>query len=156
MLIQGALLHAGGRTNSRELLAFLAGSFPAGRYFHVDPPPGIIMAAAIEWRVVLHEAAALQQFFAFLWNFYESRFPLSRETGSSDAPGIFIQVKNEHGAFDQFALGRDIVTREELVGRLEGSLKTLFPKNGSGAPELEIEDTLDSGFWTEIGHTINH
>lgn len=150
MVVQGALAHVGNTVSSEQFLRFLAQRVPNGEYFIVDPPPGIVMTAATDWRIVLPDAKAMQQMIAALWESYESFIlPLHGEDATACAT-MLIQIKNHKGEFDQFSLGRDITLQELFVQRMQETARTLSPRNPQDAFCQEIRQTCDSGFWEQL------
>jgi len=150
MVVQGALAHVGDSVSSEQFLRFLAKRVPSGQYFIVEPPPGIIMTAAMDWRIVLPDAKAMQELIATLWESYETLIlPLRGEDATAGA-GMSIQIKNHKGEFDQFSLGRDITVQELFVQRMQETARTLAPRNAREAFDQEIRQTCDSGFWGQL------
>lgn len=150
MVVQGALAHVGDTVSSEQFLRFLAQRVPKGEYFIVEPPPGIIMTAAMDWRIVLPDSKSMQQMIAALWEGYESFIlPLHCEDATACA-AMLIQIKNHKGEFDQFSLGRDITLQELFVQRMQETARTLSPRNAQDAFSQEIRQTCDSGFWEQL------
>lgn len=150
MFIQGALAHVNGTVSTGEFLRFLSAHVPTGHYFMVQPPPGIVMTAAIDWRVVLQDAAAVASFASALWSGYESYIKPLQDKDSKSNAGIFIQLKNGKGEFDQFMIDKDTKDREALIQRMEESAKILCPKNIAGALQQAIEETKKTDYWVMI------
>ncbi len=150
MLIQGGLVHTKNALSTEGLLRFIAAQIPAGRYFWVEPPPGIVMVAAIDWRVILHDKGDMAKLAEALWQCYENRLMPLNSGSSSSAAGILMQLKNEQGAFDQFTLGQDIIEKGEFLTRIDGSTRILFSRQESGAFAQELAETLASDYWSEL------
>ncbi|MBI1921694.1 MAG: hypothetical protein HYS23_11525 [Geobacter sp.] len=151
MHIQGALSNVKGTVSTDEFVRFLAELAPQGHYFTADPPPGIVMTSALDWRVVVPDVATFPLLATALWSAYE-RFILPRRKEGEPAPaGIVVQMKNGKGAFDQFKVGGDILERDALVQRIEESARVLCPRSMTWDPRPEIEEALDSGYWAEFG-----
>lgn len=150
MIIQGALSRVNGAISTKEFLGFLAGQVPDGHCFIVQPPPGIAMTAAMDWRIVVEEMTTITALATAIWNGYTGRvLPLQKERGTSSA-GLFVQIKNAKGEFDQFLIGRDITDGESLVYRMEETARILFSENKVEAFRREMEDTVKSGYWETI------
>lgn len=150
MIIQGALTHVNGAISTEEFVGLLAGEVPVGQCFIVDPPPGITMTAAMDWRIVVEDLATITAIATALWDAYTGRVqPLQKDRGTSSA-GLLVQIKNAKGAFDQFLVGRDITDCEALVHRMEETARILFPKNKAEAFRREMEDTEQSGYWEAV------
>ena len=133
-----------------DFLRFLAERAPACHYFMVEPPPGISMAAAIDWRVILPGHSAVSALTTALWGGYETFIKPLHAKDSQSSSGIIVQIKNELGAHDQFLVGRDITDKEALLHRVKESTRILFPTKHAREPDLEIEETKSSGYWVEI------
>ncbi|HEY6007537.1 MAG TPA: hypothetical protein VIU40_04380 [Geobacteraceae bacterium] len=149
MLIQGSLAGVNGAVATATFLRFLAERVPAGHYFLVEPPPGIAMTSAIDWRVVLSDAAHLAPLAAALWRGYET-LVLPLHKGAAPGAGIVVQVRNSRGQFDQFVLGREITEEAAFVHRLQESVRLLYPGKTAGDVQQELARTLDSGYWVNI------
>lgn len=149
MLIQGAFMHVHESLTAGQFLKYLADEAPGGHFYIAQPPPGIIMTAAIDWRVIVPDSAALEAVVTALWSGYESLVkPL--QTDSHDAtPLIFIQIKNHRGESDQFTLGKDVDKKDGFVHRVKESVAILSSKN-KGAVKLEIEKTTGSDYWQQV------
>ncbi len=150
MIIQGALRHVNGAISTEEFVGLLAGQVPGGHCFMVHPPPGIAMTAAMDWRIVVEDISTIIAIAAALWNGYvELIEPLRQEQGTSSA-GLFVQIRNAKGEFDQFQIGSDITDGEALVHRMKETARMLCPKNKAEAFRREMEDTAQSGYWEAI------
>ena len=150
MHVQGALSNVNRSVSTDEFVRFLAERAPQGHYFMVDPPPGIVMTSAVDWRVVVPDTAAFAPLAAALWDAYEKFILPLRKDDASPPAGIVVQMRNGKGAFDQFKVGGDILDRETLVHRIGESARVLCPKNKAWDPRQEIEETMDSGYWAEF------
>ncbi|KAF0216541.1 MAG: hypothetical protein FD174_3635 [Geobacteraceae bacterium] len=146
MFIQGALTNIHKSVSTDEFLRFLAAHVP-GNYFMVQPPPGINMTAAIDWRVVLQDVTDITPFASALWSGYETFITPLHNKDSKSSAGIFVQMKNEKGEFDQFMIGKDILDKEALNHRMEESTKILCLKNKAGVLQEALEETKRSGYW---------
>ncbi len=145
MLVQGGVTRRGKQVETGEFVRFVAQRAPVGHYFVVDPPPGISMASAMEWRIILAGASALAEVGAALWQAYETFV-----RGETSAAGeLLVQVKNRKKAFDQFVIGRDIGDEKALLHRLTESARLLAPK-GEESLDEELLETEDSGYWTRV------
>jgi hypothetical protein len=149
MIVQGFLAGVNGSVTTETFLRFLAHRAPDGAYFLVPPPPGIEMAAVIDWRVVVQDAAAVAPLTAALWRGYESLVAPLRK-GAAPAAGITVQLRNDKGQFDQFVLGREITAEATLLQRVKESVRTLYPGKPVGLVPAELERTLDSGYWVRL------
>jgi len=149
MLIQGAFRHVQESLTADRFLSFLADEAPGGCYFVAQPPPGIIMTAAIDWRVVVPDRAVLDGLAVALWNGYESLVrPLQNGHG---IPQLLIQIKNVKGESDQFTIGKDVAEKEGLLHRMKESTAVLWSKNQESAVRQELERTEGSDYWLRIG-----
>jgi hypothetical protein len=150
MLIQGAFMHVKDLVTADQFLKFLAGEAPAGHYFVAQPPPGIIMTAAIDWRVIIPDSEAANGLATALWTAYESMvMPLACEN-SEEAPAIFIQIKNLKGECDQFFMGKDVQKKDGFLHRVTETVAILSSKNNEGLLQ-EIANTSASDYWAQIG-----
>ncbi|HEY6838615.1 MAG TPA: hypothetical protein VI389_07735 [Geobacteraceae bacterium] len=145
MLVQGGVTRRVKQMETAEFVRFVAQRAPASHYFVVDPPPGISMASAMEWRIVLAGASALAEVGAALWQAYETFV-----RGEGSAGELLVQVKNRKKAFDQFVVGREIGDEKALLHRLTESARLLAPKGGEESVEEELAETEDSGYWARV------
>ena len=150
ILIQGALTNVNRSVGTGDFLRFLAKQVPACHYFLVEPPSGISMTAAIDWRVIFPDHEAVSDLALALWSGYEAFIKPLHEHGANPSAGMFVQIKNEQGALDQFLVGKEITDKEVLLHRVKESARILFPKKNARGPQLEIEETRRSGYWVEI------
>jgi len=150
IFIQGALTNVNRAVETGEFLRFLAKQVPACHYFMVEPPPGISMAAAIDWRVIFPDHAAASALALALWSGYEAFIKPLHESDANPSAGLIVQIKNEQGAIDQFLVGKEITDKEVLLHRVKESARILFPKRNARGSHLEIEETRRSGYWVEI------
>lgn len=146
MLIQGAFMHVKDSVTADRFLALLADQAPQGHYFVAQPPPGIIMTAAIDWRVILPDNEAAGELASALWRGYESLVKPLGKRSRHDKPGIFIQIKNLAGDCDQFTVGTDVDKKDGLLHRVKESVAVLSSRNND-AVLREIEQTSSSDYW---------
>jgi len=142
-------MHVKDSVTADGFLKFLADEAPAGHYFVAQPPPGIIMTAAIDWRVIVPDNAAAAALASALWTGYESIVIPQGKEEKLGRPGIFLQIKNVRGACDQFTLGKDIETKDGLLHRMKESVSVLSSRS-SDAVKKEIERTSASDYWAQI------
>lgn len=150
MIVQGAFVNLSMKFSPSEFLAVVAGKTRNTDCYLVDPPPGITMTAAIDWRVILLEPSDVSSLSSALWDVYASAISLLKRDDSEAPPGVIIQVKNQRGASDQFVLGGDIVEKEVFIHRMKETVRTLAPKNNAEAVRQEIAETEESGFWEKL------
>ncbi len=149
MIIQGALKHVNGAISTEEFMGLLA-QVQGGHCFMVQPPPGIAMTAAMDWRIVVEDMTKITAIATALWNGYVERVQPLQEKRETSSAGIFVQMRNAKGEFDQFLIGRDITDGEALVHRMEETARILCPKDKAEAFRREMEDTARSGYWEAI------
>jgi hypothetical protein len=150
MIIQGAFVNLSRELSSADFLAVVAAKTPNADCYLVDPPPGIKMTAAIDWRLVLRDPSAVASLSSTLWDAYESMISVLKRDDSETLPGVIIQIKNQRGASDQFVLGGDIIEKEVFFHRMKETVRTLAPKNNAEAVSQEIAETEESGFWEKL------
>jgi hypothetical protein len=149
MLIQGAFMHVNESLSADRFLKHLADEAPGGHYFMAQPPPGIIMTAAIDWRVIVTDGEPVDGLAKALWSGYESMVkPLGGD--SLGRPSIFVQIKNVRGESDQFTIGKDVDKKDGLVHRVRESAAILSCKNKESAVKQEMERTISSDYWVKI------
>ncbi|KAB0663500.1 hypothetical protein F6V25_16575 [Oryzomonas japonica] len=150
MFIQGALANVGREITTDELLRYLSSNIPESEFFKLQPPPGTMMAAAIDWRCLLYDAAAIATIGQVLWGAYvEFVKPIHDKNQNSDA-AIFIQIKNEHGQSDQFMIGKEFKDREIFIQKFNSSVKRLNLESPKSMPSQEIDEIKHSGYWVHI------
>jgi hypothetical protein len=149
MLIQGAFMHVKDSVTADQFLKFLAGEAPAGHYFVAQPPPGIIMTAAIDWRVIVPDPEAADALATALWSGYESLVKPQGKDNEQGCPSIFIQIKNLKGECDQFTMGTDIDKKDGFMHRVKESVTILSSKNKEAVLQ-EIERTNSSDYWAQV------
>lgn len=150
MIIQGAFVNVNIPVSAAEFVGLLSAGLADGHCYVVDPPPGIVMTASIDWRLILRTLSDAPLLAAALWDAYESVIsPLGR-AGCASLPGILVQIKNHRGAADQFVVGGDIVEKEVLAHRMRETIRTLTPRDHAESVRREIEETEGSGFWEQV------
>jgi hypothetical protein len=149
MLIQGAFMHVKDSVTTDQFLRFLAGEAPMGHYFVAQPPPGIIMTAAIDWRVIVPDNDAADALAMALWSGYEVLVKPQGKSDNDGCPSIFIQIKNLKGECDQFTMGTDIDKKDGFMHRVKESVAILSSKNKEALLQ-EIEKTNTSDYWAQI------
>lgn len=132
-----------------QFLKFLAGAAPAGHFFVAQPPPGIIMTAAIDWRVIVPDTDSIDALAAALWSGYESLVLAQGKGDNGNCPQIFIQIKNLKGECDQFTIGKDIDKKDGFMHRVRESIAILSSKNNEAVLQ-EIERTSTSDYWAQM------
>jgi hypothetical protein len=150
MLIQGGFMHVEQSVTANEFLKFVADEAPTGFYFVAQPPPGIVMTAAIDWRVIVPDSAAIDALATALWSGYECIVKPLQNDSEGRSPLIFIQIKNHKGESDQFTIGRDIDKKDGFVHRVRESAAILSPKNKELALNRELELTTGSEYWQKV------
>lgn len=150
MLIQGAFRHVSPSVTPGLFLKTLSEEVPGGSYFVAQPPPGIIMTAAIDWRVVVPDGGPVEALAAALWSGYQSLAQPRRNDGSGRAPLIFIQIKNVRGGYDEFTIGKDVVDKDGLVHRVRESAAVLSSKDKEAAFRQQVEKTAESDYWLSV------
>ena len=149
MLIQGAFMHVKDSSIADQFLKFLAGAVPVGHFFVAQPPPGIIMTAAIDWRVIVPDSDAGDAFATALWSGYESLVSAQGKGDNGNCPQVFIQIKNLKGECDQFTLGKDIDDKDGYMHRVRESIAILSSRNSETVLQ-EIERTSTSDYWAQM------
>jgi hypothetical protein len=150
MLIQGAFMHVKESLTAGQFLKFLAGEAPVGHFFVAQPPPGIIMTAAIDWRVIVPDSDAAAVLATALWSGYESLVKPQGKGDNGSAPLLFIQIKNVKGECDQFTMGKDVELKDGFMSRMKESMTVLSLKDKDSAVMQEIQRTSDSDYWSKI------
>jgi len=150
MLIQGGFRHVNDAVMADNFVKFLADEAPNGQYFIAQPPPGIVMTAAIDWRVIVADPAAIDALATALWSGYESMVKPLRNDSMGRAPVIFIQIKNHKGESDQFIIGKDVDKKDGFVHRVRESAAVLSSRDKELALLREIETTTGSDYWQQV------
>jgi len=150
MLIQGAFMHVSDSLTADRFLKYLADEARVGHYFVAQPPPGIIMTAAIDWRVIVPDTEAAHVLATALWSGYQSLIKTQGRSELSGDPALFIQIKNLEGDCDQFTLGKDVDKLDGFVHRVRESVSVLSSRSRE-ALGRELEQTHGSDYWAQVG-----
>lgn len=150
MFIQGALANVNREVSTDDLLRFLSDEVPEGIFFKFQPPPGRIVAAAIDWRALLYDAVAIATIATALWGAYDKFIKPIHEMDHGSNSAIFIQMKNKAGESDQFMIGGDIKDKEILIQRFQDSARRLKLDSSKNVPIEELEEIKHSGYWIRI------
>ena len=141
-------MHVKDSVTADKFLKYLADEASIGHYFVAQPPPGIIMTAAIDWRIIISDTEAADALVTALWSGYEEM--VKPEGKDSDSPQIFIQIKNFKGESDQFTMGKDVDKKDGFLHRMKESMSVLALKSKDSAVLQEIARTSDSDYWAQI------
>lgn len=150
MLVQGSLMHVNEALTSERFLKFVADEAPCGHYFVAEPPPGVIMTAAIGWRVIVPDLPSIEVLADGLWKGYEYLVRPLHGDAIGRAPQIFIKIRNFRGAYDQFVIGKDLNKKEGLFHRMKESAAVLLSAGHEEAMLQEIEKTAASDCWRKV------
>jgi hypothetical protein len=150
MLVQGSLKHVNESLTSDRFLKFLADEAPAGHYFVAQPPPGIIMTAAIDWRIIVPDTAAIESLAVALWKGYDLMVRPLHGEGLGRTPQVFIKMKNFKGEYDQFVIGKELNKKEGVVHRMRETAAILFSPSHQAALAKELEKTAASDYWLRV------
>jgi hypothetical protein len=123
MFIQGTLANVNQEVSTDNLLRFLADEVPKGAFFKFQPPPGRTVAAAIDWRALLYDAAAIATIANALWGAYDKFIKPIHEVDHSSSSAIFVQMKNDAGESDQFMISGNIKDKEVFIQRFQDSAR---------------------------------
>ena len=126
-------MHVEHSVTANEFLKFVADEAPTGFYFVAQPPPGIVMTAAIDWRVVVPDSAAIDALATALWSGYECIVKPLQNDSKGRSP-----------------LGRDVDKKDGFVHRVRESAAILSPKNKELALDRELELTTGSEYWQKV------
>jgi hypothetical protein len=149
MVVQGAFMHVHESLSADRFLKYLAEKAPAGEYFVAQPPPGIIMTAAIDWRVIVKDMETIDVLANALWQGYES-FVKPLRVNSFSSPQMLIQLKNAKGEYDQFTLGKDFQKKDGFCHRMRESSAVLITTKKESTALQEMEITEESGYWQKV------
>jgi hypothetical protein len=142
MIIGGSLANMAGRDQTDAFLATLKQELHQERIFKLSPPPGRMMAAAIDWQII-GRAADLLTIAAALWAGYR-RFvlPLLKE-GKNDGPGLFLMLQNPGGRPAHILLRKKLNTQEEFTAEF---IKTFDEASKTASPDAHPDPEL----WKEL------
>ena len=104
----------------------------------VLPPPGVIVAAAIDWTLVLTAAGVAVQFASLLWGAYD-RFIAPKKTGKDDA-GIVISLQRGDGTSDMFWIGNSHTDRDAFIAEFSRKVETIRQTNALGESVEHVVD----------------
>ena len=149
MVIQGAFINVDKSVTADRFLKSLAREVPGGHYFVAQPPPGIIMTAALDWRVIVPDGDPVDALANALWSGYESMVKPLQSDASGRSPAICMQMKNIKGQWDRFTIGRDIDKKDAFLHRVRETASVLSSRNSESAVG-ELEKTANSEYWLEI------
>lgn len=150
MLLQGAIANASQEVNTDEFLAFLADELPQAAFFKFQPPPGKILAAAIDWRAVIMDTASIITIANGLWQAYDRFVKPIHESNPSSNAAIFVMITNESGEQAQFMIGGDVKDKDIFISSFEASANRLNLAPKTEAPDQVMQDIQLSGYWIRI------
>ena len=150
MLVQGSLMHVNESLTSDRFLKFLADEAPDAHYFVAQPPPGIVMTAAVDWRVIVPDMAAIEALSAALWKGYDSMVKPLHGDNLGRSPHIYVKMNNVRGEYDQFTIGKDLKKKDGLCHRMRETATVLLSTDHEAAVRKEIQKTKDNDYWLSI------
>jgi hypothetical protein len=150
MFIQGALANVSQAVDLDEFLLFLAEELPDGSFFKFQPEPGRIYKAAIEWRAIIADTAAVITIANGLWQAYDRFVKPINQNKSSSGAAIFVMLKSDSGEFEQFMIGSEIKDKSTFVASFQESVAKLNIDLASQVPGTELEEILYSGDWIQV------
>jgi hypothetical protein len=138
--IQMALANVGDSVDAAAVYAFIeAETDGIETYIPAPPPPGMSRKAAVDFALVLTDAAQISTLAYVLWQAYD-RFIAPRKSPKDDA-GIYLVIPTDHGALMELWIGnqyrdRDLFVKEftvkvesiETAGMMGKRRITLWPK----------------------------
>jgi hypothetical protein len=150
LLVGGALANCGSGALQEEFLEFLLQKTPDLTVFRLVPPPGRVMAAALDWQGVLGTGADLIAYASALWAAYD-RFvkPLLKKRNRGPQPFLFATVRRPDGTFAQFSLGQEYDDQEVFVEQFTKQISPLRAGDGESDEEL-ISEFSQREEWVRI------
>ncbi|MCM0081317.1 hypothetical protein L4X63_06920 [Geomonas sp. Red32] len=151
MLLHGSLMHVTDSLSSGRFVRFLAEEAPAAHYFLAQPPDGIIMTAAVGWKVIVPDLSTIAPLAGALWDGYHSLVKPLHGGSIGRFPQVHVKIRNMKGLYDQFVLGQDFKDREGFCHRMKETAAILHSKDHQAEIHEELERTAASEYWTRVG-----
>ena len=142
-----ANIEHGGENNA--VLEMLGDEVEGFHVFKFNPEPGAVYAA-VNWRGVLSDAASVAGIASLLWQIYSTQVatqPLPEKTTIKNnsgetveltkKPSLFVQLKGEHGEFEQFNISGNYESKEIFVSEFTEKVERLRACGNRDTPLLE-------------------
>jgi len=131
-----------------EILSFIESNGTHIEIYERTPPPaGAILAAAIDWILVLTAVGSAASLAALFWTAYD-RFIAPKKSDSDDA-GIFLALMKDNGTIDQLWIGNTHKNREAFIEDFTHKIETIRHTDVAGeSTEHVIEEIGMKSLWT--------
>ncbi len=148
MQIQCALANTG--LSEQELIDYFISEMPNATYYKMNPPPGVFMNAAFDWRGLLHDTAAVIAVGTVLWNAYVKFVEPLINSGQKPNAGLVFQMKDMKGNSYQVMLGKQFKEKEIFIKDFNEKIsKMTIEDNGEEFRKI-TEETERSEVWVKI------
>jgi len=150
MIIQGSFANVSGNITTDDLLKYFVENIPNIEFYKLQPLEGAFVNAAIDWKGVLHDTAAIATIASVIWGAYITFIKPEHDKDPKSSSGIYIQIKNQNNDFDQFMIGQEFKEREIFIKKFEESAKKLQLDSTTSDTKKEIEEIKKSEYWIKI------
>lgn len=146
LLISGALANVGGDVTTEDLLNFLSKHLSEAEFYKITE----VTAAALDWRVVLQDTAAITTIASALWLGYTAIVAPTKKEPDSSA-GIYIVVGNAGDENSQFWIGNEYKDKDIFIENFTKRVKEVTEtENSQGEITREILETEESSHWLKV------
>ena len=148
IILGGALANCGSDGSTDALLNFLKEQTEDVDYYKLSPPPGVAMAAALDWQAIVNITSSAITIAQALWFAYKKFVKPLREKGQKNA-FLFVTVKNNEHDYIQFSVGTDITDEGEFIRKFSQSVEKIRVSS-DGEFEVEKREIEFSDHWKKI------
>ena len=141
IILSGAVANFSGLTN-QQFLEYLQEKDNTIEYYRLQPKTGSVYNAALDWKAIGNVSAVLG-IASFLWQAYTQLIVPNKEPTSNS--GIIIRIENA-GSHNQFWIGNDTTSKEEIIEKLKRALKEVDTTKN----QKQIDAIKNSGLWIQV------
>lgn len=125
LILGGSLANTGDKVSTDQLMSFLSSNQNNIDFYQLKPPPGVIMAAALDWQAIIETSASILGLGKALWAAYKKFIKPIREKDNNSAAGLYIVIRSEQKNISQIMLGSDCDDKEYFLSWFENEVSNL-------------------------------
>ena len=126
-----------GQLRSEDLIEYIKKKAPELKFYKLNPPPGAVFAASIDWKLIGNISSVLG-IVGFLWTAYIELIKPNKQQESNS--GIIIRIENIE-THNYIWIGNQVNSEKELLD----SIRDLLEKNSISIEKTkELIDSLTS------------
>jgi hypothetical protein len=138
-----ALANSSVRVQPEQVYSFIESEASGVQTYELVPPPGSLVAAAVDYYLILGAVGSAASIASLLWMAYD-HFIAPTKADSSNA-GIVVVLQKADGTSDQFWIGNTDDSQEAFVEEFSHKVETIRRADGDGGSDVRIVDEVRMG-----------